>query len=160
MNEKRETVCCFTGHREMPLDLTGGIRQRVIETIDGLYAEGINTYYAGGARGFDALASEVVIERRAELPDLRLVIAAPHDGHTARWSAEEQARYARIAEQADEVVSLAPHYYNGCMQARNRYMVERSAVCVCYKVKDTGGTAYTVKQAKMRSLRIINLADG
>ena len=86
------------------------------------------------------------------------MIAAPHDGHTARWSAEEQVRYAHITEQADEVICLAPHYFNGCMQIRNRYMVDRATVCVCYKTVGTGGTAYTVKEAKKRGLRIINLA--
>lgn len=158
--EQREKSCCFTGHRDLPAEWTERIHTNIKDMIDKLHAEGVTTYYAGGAQGFDALASEVVIERRAELPDLRLVVVAPHDGHTARWSAEEQMRYARIAEQANEVVTLAPHYFRGCMQIRNRYMVDRAAVCVCYLTETTGGTVNTVNYARKRGLIIYNLAEG
>ena len=77
-----------------------------------------------------------------------------------RWSAEEQARYERIAEQASEVVTLAPHYFRGCMQIRNRYMVDRAAVCVCYLTETKGGTVNTVNYARKRGLSTYNLAEG
>ena len=53
----RETACCFTGHRKMSPDDTDSIHQRLIQTVDQLYAKGITTYYVGGAQGFDALAA-------------------------------------------------------------------------------------------------------
>lgn len=52
-----EKTCCFTGHRNIPPVNTNNIRQRLIQTIDQLHAEGITTYYVGGAQGFDALAA-------------------------------------------------------------------------------------------------------
>ena len=143
----------------MPPDDTNSIRQRLIQTIDHLYSEGITIYYVGGAQGFDALAAETVIERRAALSDLRLIVVAPHDGHTSRWSPEEQVRYERIKKSADDALSLAAHYFRGCMQVRNRYMVDRSSVCVCYLTESKGGTVNTVKYAAKRGLRIYNLAN-
>ena len=152
-------ACCFTGHRKIPPALSGDLQKKLIQTIDRLYEENrIVTYYAGGAQGFDALASEAVIERRAEIPALRLVVVMPHAEQAARWSMEDRARHKHITDAADEVICLAEHYYRGCMQRRNRYLVDRSDVCVCYLTEQTGGTAYTVKYAKKRGLDIVNLA--
>ena len=156
----RKTACCFTGHRKIPTDAIGGMRECLRREIERLYAEnGVTTFYAGGATGFDALASEAVIEHRAEHPSIRLVIVMPHKEQAKRWSAEEKIQHEHIKSSADEVICLAEHYYRGCMQRRNRYMVDRSSVCICYLAQDTGGTAYTVQYARKRGLSIINLAE-
>ena len=136
------------------------LQKKLIQTIDRLYNEKhIATYYAGGAQGFDTLASEAVIERRSEIPHLRLVVVMPHAEQAARWSVEDQSRHKRILDAADEVIFLAEHYYRGCMQRRNRYLVDHSDVCVCYFTERTGGTVYTVGYAKKRSLFVVNLMD-
>ena len=156
----RKTACCFTGHRKIPTDAIGGIQESLRREIERLYAEnGIATFYAGGAIGFDALASEAVIERRAVHPDIRLVIVMPYKGQAKGRSAEERARQEHIKSSADEVICLAEHYCRGCMQRRNRYMVDRSGTCICYLTQDTGGTAYTVQYARKRGLSTINLAE-
>ena len=53
------------------------------------------------------------------------------------------------------------HYGPGCMQRRNRYMVDHSALLIAvYDGRKTGGTYYTVKYAKSldKDIRIINLS--
>lgn len=151
-------ACCLTGHRKIPSDMADDIRRRLICTVDRLYAEkNITTYYAGGAQGFDTLASEVVIERRAVLSDLRLVVVVPYAGQAAQWSCDEKARYERIKDDANDVICLAKHYYRGCMQHRNRYLVDHSDVCVCYLTEPTGGTAYTVGYARKQGIPVLNL---
>ena len=100
-----------------------------------------------------------MIERRAVRPDIRLVIVMPHKEQAKRWSTEEKAQYKHIKSSADEVICLAEHYYRGCMQRRNRYMVDHCGVCICYLTQDTGGTAYTVKYARKQGLSVINLAE-
>ena len=153
-------ACCFTGHRKIPPALSDGIHKRLVQAIEQLYHENhIVTYLSGGAQGFDTLASEAVIERRAEIPDLRLVVVMPHAEQAARWSVEDQVRHKHITDTADEVVCLAEHYYRGCMQRRNRYLVDHSDVCVCYLTEQAGGTHYTVKYARKQGLPVINLAE-
>lgn len=160
MDADRETACCFTGHREIPADDMGGIRENLRREIERLYTEnGITVFYAGGATGFDALASEAVIERRAVHSDIRLVIVMPHKEQAKRWGEEEKVQHEHIKSSADKVICLAEHYYRGCMQRRNRYMVDHSSVCICYLTRDTGGTAYTVKYARKQDLSIINLVE-
>ena len=61
------------------------------------------------------------------------------------FSEEDKERYARILKKADEVVLLSDHYYNGCMQNRDRYMVDRADALIAYCRKEEGGAAYTVK---------------
>ena len=160
MDADRETACCFTGHREIPTGDVDGIWERLKREIERLYTEnGVTVFYAGGAIGFDALASKAVIERRTEHPSIRLVIVMPHREQAKRWSAEEKTQHEYIKSSADEVICLAEHYYRGCMQRRNHYMVDRSSICICYQTQDTGGTAYTVKYAQKQGLSVISLAE-
>lgn len=159
MSADRENACCFTGHRIISPDNADNLRERLNSEIERLYTEnGIIVFYAGGATGFDALASEAVIERRMAHPDIRLIVVMPHKEQAKRWSADKRAQHEHIKSAADEVLSLAEHYYRGCMQRRNRYMVDHSGVCVCYLARETGGTAYTVNYARRCDLRVINLA--
>ena len=51
-------------------------------------------------------------------------------------SVEKKAQHEHIKSSADEVIC----YHRGCMQRRNRYMVDHSSVCICYQTQDTGGT--------------------
>ena len=156
----RKIACCFTGHREIPACDIDSIRERLKREIERLYAEnGIATFYAGGATGFDALASEAVIECRAVHPAIRLVIVMPHKEQASLWSAEKKEQHEHIKSSADEVICLAEHYCRGCMQRRNRYMVDHSRICICYLTRDTGGTVYTVKYARKQGLSVINLAE-
>ena len=158
MTEKAKS-CCFTGHREIPQELTGRLMQRLKAGIDYLYTNtGVTTYYTGGALGFDTLAAQAVIDRHRELTDIRLVLVIPCADQAARWNNDAVAAYERIKASADEVICLAEHYYRGCMHQRNRYMADHSAACICYLTKDTGGTAYTVQYARKNGLKIYNLA--
>ena len=153
------TVCCFTGHRRIPDSVLprviSSLRREVLRLVR---EEGITRFLSGGALGFDTLAAETVLEIAADYPHLSLVIVRPCEDQTRGWNAKDAARYEAILARASEVITLAPAYSPGCMQARNRYLVEHSAVCVCYLTEKTGGTAYTVRYAGSRGLPVINLA--
>ena len=49
----REQICCFTGHRELPVWGRKQLAAKLEATITGLIDRGIIFYGAGGARGFD-----------------------------------------------------------------------------------------------------------
>lgn len=154
-----KTACCFSGHRRIPPEIQAALSQRLKDGIVYLYSNmKISTFYAGGALGFDTLAAEAVIKCRRDYPDIRLSIVVPCADQAARWKAEDQRHYERIKKAADAVVCLTEHYSSGCMYERNRYLVNHSSVCICYLTEQTGGTAYTVKYARERGLKIYNLA--
>ena len=155
----REKACCFTGHREIPSSFRPLLAQRIEDTVRRLAAEGIVYFIAGGALGFDTLAAEAVLRlKETELPHVRLLLAIPCEGQDNAWPEADRLRYASIKSRADAVSVLADHYYRGCMQARNRYMVDHSSVCVCYLTKEGGGTAGTVRYAEKKGLPVIRLA--
>ncbi len=150
--------CCFTGHREISADKISKLRKRLKKGVNYLYIHGITTFYTGGALGFDTLAAKAVLSCRRRHSDVKLIVAVPCRDQTKYWKWLDVWRYKRILRAADEVVYLSNHYHPGCMQKRNRYLVDNSCVCVCFLTKENGGTASTVQYARKRGLKIYNLA--
>lgn len=157
----REKSCCFTGHRRITLQESLQVRVRLREEIAALAENGVDTFLAGGARGFDTLAAQEVLRVRAEgFPGLHLVLVLPCLGQESLWQEREAAVYRSLLRQADEVIYTGDVYTRSCMFVRNRYLVDHSAYCLCYLSKEArrGGTAYTVRYAKDEGLWIVNLA--
>ena len=155
----RESTCCFTGHRRLPAEGLRTLAGRLEAELRGLISRGFCRFCAGGALGFDILAAEAVLALREEFSHLSLLLLLPCRDQAARWRPEEVRRYERIKREADAVEYLGERYAPGCMQRRNRALVDRSAHCVCYLTQDSGGTKYTVDYAKRRGLSITNLAE-
>lgn len=154
----RKRTCCFTGHRELPPAFRQELAMKLEETIIGLIEQGVQFYGAGGARGFDALAAQTVLNLKNRYPHIKLILVLPCLTQTRGWPAGDVAEYERIKAQADKVVYTAQQYTLGCMHKRNRHLVDNSSVCVCYLNKESGGTAYTVNYAEKQGLKVINLA--
>jgi len=157
-DEMERSVCCFSGHREIPEEDRGALEALLDRYVTRLADCGTKEFYCGGALGFDTLAAQAVLRARERDPALRLYLAIPYRGMELHWSPEKRAPYRHIAAQADRVVYLAERYDSGCMLRRNRYMADRSSICLCYMLKNTGGTAYTVAYALKRGLEVVNLA--
>ncbi len=159
-SEIRRRTACFTGHRELPPD-GGELEARLDAAIRELYGRGVRYFGAGGARGFDALASERVLALRGELPELRLILVLPFPEQyrqEGNWSPEELARYETLLERADKTVILEEGYSAGVYRRRNRYLVDRSAFCVSYLQRRSSGTGGTVRYARSQGLECLNLA--
>ncbi|MBR3059457.1 MAG: DUF1273 family protein [Oscillospiraceae bacterium] len=158
-SEIRRRTACFTGHRELG-EPPGELERRVDAAIRDLYARGVRYFGAGGARGFDALASERVLTLKEELPELALVLVLPFPEQyrqEGNWSREELAQFDALLLRADRVVTLEAGYSPGVYQRRNRYLADRSAFCICYLQRMRSGTGGTVRYAKSLGLEIIDL---
>ncbi len=159
MDEPIQTTVCFTGHRIIPSEHLPWLRERLEKTVEELYACGYRTFLAGGALGFDTLAASAVLAlKKQRCPELKLELMLPCADQTKCWKERDVRLYESILKQADKVTCMSERYYNGCMQARNRALVENSSVCVCYLTRNSGGTAQSVRMAKQKGLRLINLA--
>lgn len=151
-------ACCFTGHRLISARDTIPLHELLLHELDGLIQEGCRDFYAGGALGFDTLAAQAVLERRAENPTLRLHLILPCQNQHARWNPCQRDVYERILEQADSAEYIAEQYAPQNMHIRNRRLVDASGVCLCYLRQYNSGTGGTVAYARRRKLRIRNLA--
>lgn len=159
MELRRESTLCFSGHRAVRREEREALYERVLRSVDIFVRRGYDTFICGGAVGFDTMAAEAVAEKKRMHPHIRLVLALPCRDQTAKWkNTDALFTYKKLLGEADEVVYASNFYTAECMHIRNRYMVENSSACICYKYNERGGTAYTVKYAEKQGLEIINLA--
>jgi uncharacterized phage-like protein YoqJ len=134
------------------------LTQRLDETVAELVGQGIRYFSAGAARGFDTLAALAVLRQRERNPAVRLILVLPCRDQDGRWTPEEKRAYRGLLEAADQVVCLAEAYYDGCMEARNRHLVDNSATCVAYMTRGRSGAGQTARLARAGGLTLINLA--
>lgn len=161
-------ACCFTGHRPNGLPDGGderapamiALRHTLLHLVGEAVEGGIETFYAGGAEGFDTLAAEaVLVWRDRYYPSVQLCLALPDPAQAQAYSPDMRMRYERI-------LALANGAYYACQpgcgarayRMRNRYMVEHADCCIAYLIASAGGTHYTVQYAKKRGIPIYNLA--
>ncbi|MPM17550.1 hypothetical protein SDC9_63946 [bioreactor metagenome] len=159
MMDHRLRTCCFTGHRNLPVEKIPEIRTRLYETVEWLIRHGVLYFGAGGAMGFDTLASQVVLELRKRYPEIKPILVLPCRDQTRGWPAGAIEVYDEIRVAADKVVYISDAYHKGCMHERNRHLVDCSGQCVYYMTESCGGTAYTVAYAQQNKLLVWNLAD-
>ena len=157
MNEKS---VCFTGHRNVKI--TNELILKLNETLTDLIENGVTNFYAGGALGWDMLCEQAVIDLREKFPQIRLNLVLPcsPEEQTARWNNTQKIEYYKFLKTADTIEYTANHYYDGCMKVRNARLVELADCCVCYyDNRGRSGTGQTVRMAKEKGIRVINLAE-
>ncbi|MBE7024728.1 MAG: DUF1273 domain-containing protein [Ruminococcaceae bacterium] len=147
--------CCFTGHRMIRREDFDGVLDSLRHALPIFADSGVNEFICGGALGFDTLAAQEVLRLKKDFPLVRLSLVLPCKDQSARWTAAQKETYASILEKADHTECLFDKYVPGCMQMRNRRMVDRSHVCIAYYTGRPGGTDYTVKYAKEKGVRLL-----
>lgn len=153
---------CFTGHRDLSADDISLIENRLPVLLDVLVRKlGAEDFYAGGAIGFDMLASFCVLSARDLHEGVRLHLLIPCANHDSKWSQADRLSHRTLLLEADTVSTLSPHYYRGCMHARNRALLDASELCIAFlrEGESGGGSFYTVSQAKRRAIPVINIAS-
>ena len=156
----QQRTAFFTGHREITEPIEE-VERRVTEAAERAVRAGYLYFGAGGARGFDALASEAVLKLKERYPQIHLILVLPFDRQYTRekgWTQGEVEQYERLKNRASKVVTLAAEYVSGIYYRRNRYLVDHSSLCIAYKLRENSGTGYTVHRAAEKGLRVVNLA--
>lgn len=157
MNNKNET-CFFSGHRILSQKTIAQIVKRLHEEIDKLIDNGVTNFISGGAIGFDTICSSLIISKKQQGADVRLVFALPCRNQDKKWTDRQKQLYRSLLAEADEIIYVSNEYAPDCMEKRNYFMVENSAYCICALVKNTSGTGQSVRYAKKQGLHIINVA--
>ena len=87
---------------------------------------------------------------KGEFPQIRIVACIPCGDQAVRFTRAQKARYDRLCAAADERIVLYPSYVEGCMQERNRYMVDHSDLVIAVWNGSPSGTGNTVAYARER----------
>ena len=167
MDEQLAVTCCFTGHRPEKLpwgmneadERCAALKWELAARLDGIYEAGYRRFFCGMALGCDMYFAEAVLALRKKHPDVSLEAAIPCLDQADNWPADQQRRYRELLSQVNRVSFLQASYSPGCMQRRNRYMVDRASLLLaCYDGRP-GGTRDTLLYAMRneRSVILINI---
>ncbi len=164
---KEENSCCFSGHR--PERLPWGydeedprcrlFKERIIQSIEALYRQNVRHFISGMAQGTDLYFAEAILSLQSYYSDMSLECARPCESQADNWSQAQQLRYHSILSRCQYETMVQHTYSRGCMQRRNRYMVEHAAFLIAaYDGKAKGGTAQTVAFAEKKGLHLTILS--
>ena len=146
------TTCCFSGHRVLKKDFNV---DKLTEIVDKLISNGYRTFLVGMAWGFDLKVFEVLLTKKNY--NIDIIACVPCKEQSAYFKKDEKQKYEDFLKQADKVVCVSNEYFDGCMQKRNRYMVDNSSILVAYIYSNIGGTKNTVSYAEKQGKNIIRI---
>ena len=162
----RPISCCFTGHRPGKLPWgndesdwrCAALKERLRDAMEAAYDAGYRHFLCGMAQGCDMYFGEIALSMKEVHDDLTLEAAIPCTDQAARWSAAEQERYHRLREACDyETLVQDKTYYPGCMQRRNRYMVNHASMLIAVHDGQSGGTRNTIAYAMKCGLYVVDI---
>ena len=156
---EKNLVVCFTGHRNIAHAVAMQLPSLLDRVLVGLCEQGATVFRTGGAIGFDTVAALKVLELKERYPHIRLELILPCRNQTEYWEETAVRTYRYILEHADSHRYLFDSYVDGCMQERDRRLVDGSDICVAYCNRSRGGTAYTFAYALRAGVEVINLHD-
>jgi len=162
---ERRTTCCFTGHRPDKLPWREnendprclGLKERIRREVERAYDEGFRHFICGMALGCDLYFCEAALALREERPGVTVEAAIPCPEQAERWRDSQRARWESLVARCDFETMVQHQYTRGCMQRRDRYMVDRSARLIAAFDGIPGGTQYTVLQALRQGLEIVTI---
>ncbi len=141
----REKTAVFIGHRDC-YDLC---QQNLQQAVEDCIKRGITTFLSGGQGGFDRAAAGVVCRLKPVYPHIQNHLVIPY--LTFRVFNKD------LFDQIIYPEGLEKYHYKAAIGRRNRYMVEQSAVAICYVRHPFGGAATTYRYAEAKKLERINL---
>jgi len=154
----KEKTCLFTGHRKLSKKKIEQIVKRLNEEVDQLISQGVTNFISGGGLGFDQITASMIITKKQQGADIRLIFALPCRNQDEKWTDRQKQLYRSLLNEADEVHYVSEEYTPDCMKERNYYMVDNSAHCICVLLNPISGTGQAVRYAEKQGLQIINVA--
>jgi len=147
----------FFGHRR--IENTFAIEKRLDEIIRPLLVEKEYVEFLVGRDGqFDQLVTSTIkrLKRSVRDDNSALVWVLPYPTAEYRDYEADHAAYYDEIEICPE--SEAAHF-KSAFQDRNRWMIDRSSLVVCYAQRINGGAFQALRYAGRRRKSIINIAE-
>ncbi|MBQ0038417.1 MAG: DUF1273 family protein [Clostridiales bacterium] len=161
----RPISCCFSGHR--PRKLPWGdneadprcilLKRRLADAVEAAYAEGYRHFLCGMAQGCDFYFCEQVIALREKYDDITLEAAIPCPSQADSWPEADRQRYRHLVAACDYETLVQAKYTPGCMQRRNRYLVDHAAMLIAVHDGLPGGTRSTIAYAISRGVTVVDI---
>lgn len=158
----------FTGHRPSQLGsynpvelkpLLWELHRVIVEHIE---QKDVTTFISGMALGIDQFSSRIILKLKEKYPHIKHIAAVPCKNQFNKWPQQSKREWQDIIDKSDEVVYVSEEEYTSyCMEARNRYMVDRADYIIAVWDGNKGGTGNCVSYArkKEKPLTVINPKD-
>ena len=155
------STCSFTGHRPEKLPWGNNeederclhFKEQLHSAIQTAYDAGYRNFLCGMARGADLIFCEEALALRERQPDVRVAAIIPFPAQAEHWPLPDRERYDALLSRCDLESVISHHYSRGCLQRRNRYLVDHSSHLIAAYNGQGGGTKYTITYAIERGLR-------
>ena len=153
-------VCCVTGHRPksflFPYDTKNlafiSYFNSLLKEIEILIAEGYSEFISGMANGADRDFAKGVILLRKDHPHITLEAALPYP---IKSYDKKAGAFLEILEKCNTKTEVSAYFHGGCMQKRNRYMVDKADIVLAiWNEEEKGGTWNTIKYARSQGKEI------
>ena len=149
------TVALF-GHRTISEVIP--IERKINEIVHQLINDKTYVDFLVGRDGdFDVIASSVIhrVKKQSFSANSSLVWIMPYETEEWRNNTDYYENYYDEIELCHESASS---HFKGAIQKRNRYMVDRADLIVCF-VKNKGGAYKTMQYALKKGKKVINLYE-
>jgi uncharacterized phage-like protein YoqJ len=157
--QTRETTACFSGHRNLSAKKIEKIAKRLNAEVDRLIEKGVTNFISGGAVGFDQICASLIVSKKQQGAEIRLIFALPCRNQDEKWNDRQKQLYRSLLSEANEIIYVSEEYHPDCMRERNIFMVDNSAYCICALVRDISGTGQTARYATAQGIEVINVAN-
>ena len=163
-------ICCVTGHRPkgfpFPYDTDNLYYNTYLDilgdTVEELMYEGYTHFIYGTADGVDLDFASIIVSLSNKFEGIILESALPYPLRTPiKYTESDEARNA-LVNKSQIITVVSSRYFRGCMQKRNRYMVDKSdLVLAVWNGEESGGTWDTINYARKKGkpIRYIMLKE-
>ena len=161
----RPCSCAFTGHR--PGKLPWGedesdlrciaLKAKLRAAVESAIHEGMEHFICGMAEGCDLYFAETVLALKSTYPHVTLEAAIPCPSQADGWGEAQKSRYRDILARCDYETMVQQSYTPGCMQRRNRYMVDHASLLIAVNDGARGGTRSTIEYAFKRGVNVLDI---
>ena len=146
--------CALTGHRTLGDDFDkSALKNKILELVK---EQNVGVFYCGMAKGFDTIACEILADIKDSY-NVKIIACIPCPEQDKYFSEKDKKKYEILLDKCDEIKVVSDHYFKGCMQVRNKFMVDRCDVVLGYVKEQKGGTIFTVKYALKMGKNVILL---
>ena len=154
--EKRQHRCCFAGHRPESILLSESmVKDWLRYQIQQAFVAGYTTFITGMGMGVDIWAAQIVLEMKADNPELHLIAVEPYPSFPAKWSEEWRGAYRQVISSADLVKRISQSYAPDAINNRLYWMVDHSSRLIAIYNGTKGYTGAFVDYAQTQGLETI-----
>lgn len=137
--------CGFFGHGDTPDTIKPLLKQEIEKLI---INKNVDNFYVGNHGNFDRMVYSVLKELKAIYPDIKSNIVLAYMPSKNNGEVLDTL--------LPEGIETVPKRF--AISWRNKWIVEKSQIIICYINHNVGGVAKYVEIAKKKNITIINLA--